>query len=512
MSIREQNELLERLIATLQALEHQVIAIARKCRVQRRPDREHGFVMTIAPTPEEQAVAATLRRRLSLWQAAVVSVLTRRGIVDRTLDRTLEIFARLVELKYVRPMTMPAPRVRAAFEEAIRVATIELGQRLHEHRSLFRLRGPRVKMRYEPFSLRIAPVGTQWTIEASYERQRAIEVSDALFTADEVEQLLTARLAAARGIAREASPQQAESLANTGAQLFRTVFTGSVGTLYERARTAALLHNAGLRVELDVVGRLLSAIPWELLHDGLRFLGLTRDVALVRRIAGRPVAHVESDACPLRMLLTISSPRDLVRIDAERERQTVEQAVAPLVVLERLQLDVAPDGSMKTVDRLLAAARREGYPYQVWHLAAHGRYDAQSQRGALAMTAADGTAHWVGAAELTSLCGDDPQLRLVVLSSCHGAEGNTQERWSAIASAFLCCGGEAVVAQHLEISHAAAKALASELYGALADGSTVEEAVAAGRRGIFDLPNYTEWVRPVLFRRGEVEASRATGI
>jgi CHAT domain-containing protein len=193
--------------------------------------------------------------------------------------------------------------------------------------------------------------------------------------------------------------------------------------------------------------------------------------------------------------------------DGER---AVQEAVAPLVLLGLLQVDVVQDGSIKTLDRMLTTARREGHPYAIWHLAAHGRYDAQAERGTLAMTGADGKSHWVGAVELASLFSDDPQLQLVFLSSCHSAEGNAHDPWSAAASAFLLCGIPAVVAQQLEISHMAGSALASALYGALADGAPIEQAIAAGRRGIFNLPNYAEWMRPVLFMRSEKEASCAS--
>jgi hypothetical protein len=511
MPICEQNELFEKLLAELRAVTHRAIELAHECRFQRRPDSERGFVVTIAPTAEQQAVAAAIRRRFSMWQAAVSSVLTRRGVFDRSLDQRLETFAGLVELTYMSAMTIPAPRVRAAFEESVRTAAQELEDILRRHAPLFRAPDPCAAMLYDRFSVRIAPAGTRWSVEASYDGNRAVEVVDAPLAVAELQSLLAVRLDAARGSAREANPQHAEFLAYVGTRLFRSVFTGSVSTLYGRARVEALRCNRGIRLEFDVHDDHLSAIPWELVHDGLRFLGLARDVAIARRIAGRRAAHAETDAQPLRMLLTVSSPRDLTRIAPERERHAVEQAVAPLVLLGLLQLDVAHDGSVKTLNRMLTAARREGRPYQVWHLAAHGRYDAESRRGALAMTGTDGTAHWLGAVELASLFSDDAQLRLVVLSSCHGAEGNAHDSWSAAASAFLLCGVPAVVAQQLEISHAAGLALASELYGALVDGVAVEEAIAAGRRGIFNLPNYAEWVRPVLFIRSEEEASHASG-
>jgi CHAT domain len=501
------DDLLQTLTSQLHALAEQMIAIARACPFLRRPQAGRGVILSFAPTPPQRAIAGAMQKRFALWHAAVRSTLTRCGITDPSLQRTIEQFSGLIELRYPGNMMTPAPRLLDAFVDSVRTTALMLEELLHKYERHFRRRESRAAAVYDSFAVRISPADDRWLIRASHGGQCIEETANIPLSAAEMQHLLHVQLHADRGSVQNANPQEAASLARVGNRLFRSVFADLTGALYERARIQATLRKRALRIELDLPDEGIAAIPWELLHDGVRFLGLAQDISIARCIGARVASRV-GEAQPLRMLLTVSSPRDLTRIVGGQERELVEEAVAPLIVLGLLQLDVETTGSIRALHRMLETARREERPYHVWHLAAHGWYDSEASRGALAMTAPGGAPHWVGAVELASLFSEESQLRLVVLSSCHAAEGNPALRWSAAATPFLLCGVPAVAAIQLAMSHAAATAFASQLYGAFVDGRSVEEAIAAGRRSIHDLPNYAEWMRPVLFMRGEENAFR----
>ena len=61
------------------------------------------------------------------------------------------------------------------------------------------------------------------------------------------------------------------------------------------------------------------------------------------------------------------------------------------------------------------------------------------------------------------------------------------------------CGAAAVVAMQFRISDDAAIVLADEVYGALAAGAGILDAMTDVRRALFCRPPGVEWITPVLF-------------
>lgn len=503
--------LLERLLGDLNALQEQTTALVKECRFTRRRDPVRGFVIHPAPTVKQRSLATANLQQLSQWQATVLSVLGRRGIAHPELVRALSDLSSLVQLKYLGPSLVPAPRTRAAIGDSVQALALRLVEILNVHAHAFQLPKKRVPLAHDSLVIRIGSCADgQWQVEASFGDDHVMERVEAPFREAELRQFLSKGLDAGQGSSSEAVPRLLESLAAFGGRLFRGVFSRCVADLYKHALIRTIGQGHALRLRFDATHD-LAKIPWELMHDEIHFLGMAGSPSIVRGIEGANVTRYETvRSSPLRVLLTVSSPRGLDRIDRENERRMIEQAVAPLIYMNALQLDVTPDGCMKTVGRFLRTARDEGRPYHVWHFAGHGNYDESEGRGTLAMTAPDGAAHWVGALELATLFGDS-QIRLVVLSSCHGAEGSPRNHWSVAATSFVLCGIEAVVAMQLDITPRAVTAFGAELYGALSEGASIDQAIAAGRRGILELPNYVEWVRPVLFVRGEEAAPRERG-
>jgi hypothetical protein len=506
MSDGEYPSLLDKLRVVLQDLAQKTIALGAECHILRRHDVSRGLILKMTPSAEQSRAAAANHRELMRWLTVVSPVLSRRGIATQSLAQQIQWLSEPVQLKYFGPAMEPASRTRKAFEEKVRLLIASLDEILTDHESAFRP-GKQTVVVYEPFAVRIGCHGDgRWIVETHWQGNRAAETVAAPLTAAEVKRLRAIDLEPGRGESSAAVPEAVEHLARLGYGLFGAIFRASTLALYNRAREQALLDGFRLRLEIDVQDGSLSLIPWELLHDGVRFLGLAGDLALARRMTGAVAGgSVSMSPWPLRMLLTVSSPSDLPKINRDVEHRALEEAIAPLAFMGLLDLDVADDGSMKTLGRLFRAANAEGRPYQIWHFAGHGQYDEASRRGTLAMTTPQGGAHWVGALELASLFAEDRNLRLVVLGACHGADGMAGDRWSAAASPFLMASGVgAVVAMQMSISYRSAGAFIAELYGALASGSGIDEAVAAARRGVFDLPNYVEWLRPVLYVREEV--------
>jgi CHAT domain len=270
------------------------------------------------------------------------------------------------------------------------------------------------------------------------------------------------------------------------------------------ALIAPAYRSGEIRLHLADAGG-LAKTPWELLHDGSDFVALQRSTVVTRCVDRPPARRRENDG-PLRVLLTVSSPAGLRMLDGAEEQRRVEGAVGGLVLLGRVELDVAADGTLDTLRRRLRAADEAGRPFRAWHFIGHGRYDPLARRSELAMEGI-GAAHWVGGNEFQVLFGAHPPMQFAILNACEsGLEGIDDPR-SGLASTLIDCGVETVIATQFQISDDAAIILSEEVYGAFAGGHDLLSAVAEARRAIFCRPTGVEWMTPVVFARASQYAN-----
>jgi CHAT domain-containing protein len=426
----------------------------------------------LVPSDPQLRAAAENHERFRRWRMAVSAVLRRRGVVPAArFHPAADEFAQVVLLRHVDDPDITAGRWRAEFVSQVEALARELSDVIDASPDAFRTI-PRQSIAYHCFDV---------PIDAGAARLETfgcdVQVGDK----------------------RDVSTLR--SLANNGQALFRTFVDQAA---YRSALDGAARAGTGLRVQLDVTrAGPLSSKPWESLHDGDGFIALRSSTPLTRRIdSKRKPATLPSIAPPLRILLTLSSPKSVAWFDAEQGRRLVESAIAPLALLGLAELDVCPDGRAITLRHLLRAAAAAGRPYHIWHFLGHGRYDERVARGELVMTADDGQPHYVGGTELDLLFAEQSALRLVILSSCDSVRGR-DDPGSAVAAACVAAGIAAVVAMQTDITKRAAMAFIDELYNGLAEGLTVAAAVAEARHAVFLQPNYVEWMIPVAFIAGE---------
>ena len=486
--------LLPLLRSELQALTTQTVSLAMECRLARKHDSNSRLTLGLVPTVEQEEAAHANHERLQRWYAVVSSVLRRRGIAAPDLQATVAELSKRVLLRRHDMMTVRKPEWCTAFERDVVTLRGALERLLTDAVDAF---APTRSDATPPAILNVRVLASGdglWHVDAVAGTSRATEIVTAP-TSGEVQELLATYGGPCEP--DEDVPRVLESLTQFGKRLFRTVFQSSVATLYER------LSNRRLRIQFAAES--LAAMPWELLHNGTRFLALGGGISISRDLTG-PLREAQPQLdSPFRILLTISSPSGLLAIDRDAERRTVEEAVAPRLALGLLQLDVAADGTMATLRRMTRNAAFEGRPYHAWHFAGHGRYDLDTRRSVIAMTRESGAVHWVGGPELATIFDGSHALKTVILKSCEGAQGDVATQWCDLVPSFLDGGAEAVVAMRFELSYGASCAFDREFYGAIADGNSLDEALAAARNGIIDQPDYTEWITPVIFRRrGEV--------
>lgn len=463
-----------------------VLARATESRFRRADDERGEIVTTLQPDPQQQVCAEEDSARLCRWQRTVTSVLRRRGCITAAdaVDLLISDLGPFVQLARKDIADVTESTWRAAFARELTAISVRLTSILESEKEAFAIVEGRPTTAYDVFDIRIALIrGTRFRVEA----EGSVRSLDLALQIPDSETLAGADL---------------DWLVDYGRTLFRALFRGERLAAYERWREGAASRKRGLRIQLDLRNApQLGAVPWELLHDGRRFLSLTRGTSIARYLGGSARRRPNTPVGPVRVLLTISTPRSMDWIDAGEESALLCGAVAPLVMLGRMEIDVAPDGSVATLHRMLRAADDRGRPYHVWHFIGHGEYDEGTAKSTLAMTNAERDVHRLGGWELGALFEEQTELRFVFLNACEGGCGQAGTPMSGAATALIEAGVPAVVAMQSPITDVAATLFADEVYGALTDGAVLDDAIVDGRRAMFFHSPVGEWATPVVFVR-----------
>ena len=230
-----------------------------------------------------------------------------------------------------------------------------------------------------------------------------------------------------------------------------------------------------LALAIDVEER-LRHLPWELLADGGSFLCASRlwtftPVCRTGRAGGTATACNR----PLRMLSMACSPEDTGVLDLENEERLVLKATRS----QRIELLVEESGSLQGLEEAVASFPRDYF--DVFHLAGHAEVVAglptflmedELGRGREA-TAAD-IAH--------AFAGRWP--RLLFLSGCETGQAVDLGARPSLCEALVLAGAPAVLGWTQPVDDAAASEAASVLYGRLAAGDGIDEAVACARHAL----------------------------
>jgi len=280
-----------------------------------------------------------------------------------------------------------------------------------------------------------------------------------------------------------------------GHTLWQTLFQPPVATRYAESR--GIVGKDGLRVRLRLDAAELAGIPWEYLCDPEtdHFAALTRDTSLVRYVPRPEPKPPLAVAGPLRVLALISAPADMPPLAVDQERTLIEEALAPLVEAQRVELVFETDARPAVLqDRL-----RDGF--HVLHYVGHAVL--AGGQGHLVLVDDDGRARQVSASALEPLLGS-ADLRLAVLNACESAVAPGGP-FLGLAPALVRGGLPAVVAMQMSMPDESAVVFAREFYRALADGQPVDACVTEGRLGIrVALPDTRiDWGIPVLFLRAD---------
>jgi hypothetical protein len=297
-------------------------------------------------------------------------------------------------------------------------------------------------------------------------------------------------------------PEEHISVRAFGNVLFEAAFPDEIRACYKSSLEKARASGKGLRLRLHIEAPDLATLPWEYLYDEERrkFVCLAKDTPVVRYLRiqdedGTRRKPIGVDP-PLRILGMVASPTvetGLARLDVEREKRRIEEALTKLGQRERVEL-VWLEGQTSWA---LQEAMQRG-PWHAFHFIGHGGFDVETNEGFLVFAKEDGREHRIPAPKVATYLTDHLPLRLVVLNACQGAQGSADDILSSTASTLILRGIPAVVAMQYKISDIAAIEFAQGFYGSLANGLPVDAAVAEARKKVNSMDYTVEWGTPVL--------------
>lgn len=291
----------------------------------------------------------------------------------------------------------------------------------------------------------------------------------------------------------------------TGEKLFRALFDGDVGRLFDRARGE--LNGAtdrGLRLRLlldprDPRLRRLGHLPWE----GLRcpvtrsFLSLDRRTPVVRCLDAMQATRMPPLAPPLRVLVVAANPQTTDRLSLREEWRRIATA---LQCLDGIELEILENATRKSLRQ-----RVRGKAFHIVHFMGHGDFDEASAEGSLCLETPDGQADLISGDSLAALFSGPGKPILIVLNACDTGRATDRpdlDPFAGVAAALLLEGVPSVLAMAQTVDDGAAVELAEELYRRIVLGDPLEAAVVEARLALrMNDPDPESWAIPVHFMR-----------
>lgn len=297
---------------------------------------------------------------------------------------------------------------------------------------------------------------------------------------------------------------------NLGQRLFKTLFVGEVGEIFESLwRDVVDRHpedTSGLRIriEIDPTHKSmlpLAGLPWELLQRSNPLtgdvLGKHRRAPLVRYIKspGRGAPRQISAEGALRILVAVLEP-DGREVKGEQDFiDTLQKLVKEHDGIARVSTLANP-----TLEEIRSALLKG--QFHVLHVLGHGRFEDDAGIGALAIRRPDSPSRLTTALEFAEICKGLDHLALVVLCACEGAAlaPSARNPFLSLAPALLDAPLPAVAAMQFTISHRAAIKLSQVFYDRLANFDAVDVALTEARLALSaDDATSFEWPNAVLF-------------
>lgn len=295
----------------------------------------------------------------------------------------------------------------------------------------------------------------------------------------------------------EGSLPDDKGLIDFGINLFDTLFQGDVLRLYDEARSRQ--RHRKLDMVFTSMIPWIAEKPWEFAYDKVRcsFLA-TEDIHLIRNVlTAMPASIIPPRAGPLRLLVVSAQPVGFGRLSIEQEVKVILRGFQPLMDAGCITVEVLPHATPGLVH-----GRLQTESFDVVHFIGHGKFDEDTQTGALIFENDRGGQYELGERSVREIfC--QRGVRLVFLNACQTGSGGRADFNKGVAQSLVAHGLPALVANQYSVLDSSATSFAQHFYWAMAQGMSIGQASREARIAV----NYSltgepiDWAVPVVYAR-----------
>lgn len=270
-----------------------------------------------------------------------------------------------------------------------------------------------------------------------------------------------------------------------GQLLHRRLFPGDAWKWVERQASQVDEVRLMLAFPTDTASSRLAALPWEFLCQPDRtdrqgqLLVLLPWLTLSRVVPSGELDQAGDPPAGASILPVVgeAQSRSLGPVQYEDVLAEIEKTS------HRPGFSVLP-ALVEVTEKTLAEQVRQQRP-DVVHYLGHGRF--RDGCGAVALKSDDGGTEWVPQERLArALCSADWAPSVVILHACEGGASDYEYRYAGLAPAIVRAGVRCVIAMQYPVTNAEATVFSTSLYAALADHASLDQALQAARRALWE--------------------------
>ena len=335
----------------------------------------------------------------------------------------------------------------------------------------------------------------------------------------------------------EMTTKNTVNLVDLGQELYNALFQKSLRDSWITAQGIAQNHQQVLRLRLGLKDPKLARLPWEVMHAGDRPLATGPDITFARYQSGiasvnaywlraygerkLSPSHLQTHNLPtpaaeqgLKVLMVISSPRDLVQLDLLKQ-----EAINLKAELHRQALKLAdgnhhlPEIELTVLDQPgreeLTQALEQGH-YDILHYSGHSNLGANGGQIYL-VSQKTGLTETLSGDDLAGLLINN-HIQMVVLNSCFGAyrakSGTVEDSGERnLTESLVKRGIRSVLAMSERIPDEVALTLTQLFYRNLSQGYALDLCVSRVRQGLISAYGSQQmyWALPILYLQREFD-------
>ncbi|MDY6899830.1 MAG: COR domain-containing protein, partial [Cyanobacteriota bacterium] len=286
-----------------------------------------------------------------------------------------------------------------------------------------------------------------------------------------------------------------------GSELYQALFPNQINARFHATISSAQAKQESVRLRLIFESPQLASLPWEFLYDeGTNtFLGNNTETVLSRYIdVPLEKREIKSASLPLKVLLVISSPSNLNKLDATGEENLIREALKKQIETNKIELDVLTEATTSNIRQKLREKS-----YNVFHFIGHGEF--KDNQGHICLVDEYGKSKSLDDENFANFFLGNNHLGLVILNCCKSGTISSNKTFAGTVSNLVRRGIPAAVAMQYTILDSTAKLFTSEFYKTLALGFPVDRAIQSTRNAISQDVGLgkPDFATPVLYMRAK---------